>query len=226
MKMSDETNFLQNSLRVLTELYETVNNQSEVTLSGLSAASTVLVLVDLVNGFTRTGALQSPRVNALIPGVVRLSKACDQLGIAKLAFADSHSDVSPEFAVYPVHCLAGTDEAEIVAEIKTLGGYHLIAKNSTNGFLEAAFQEWLTQNREITSFIVVGDCTDICVQQFATTLKTWFNSNDRKVRVIVPVDLVDTYDLGMHNAELMNVMALFNMMVNGVEVVKKISLPQ
>ena len=113
----------------------------------------------------------------------------------------------------------GSYEGEIVDEIKEVGGYTLIPKNSTNGFLEEEFQKWFEQNHKIDTFIVTGDCTDICVQQFAIALKTWFNMQNKKARVIVPVDAVETYDFGTHNGDLMNAMALYNMMINGVEVV-------
>ncbi|OPZ83964.1 MAG: hypothetical protein BWY74_04327 [Firmicutes bacterium ADurb.Bin419] len=45
---------------------------------------------------------------------------------------------------------------------------------------------------------------------------------NQKYRVIVPVNAVDTYDLGAHNGDLVNVMALYNMIINGIEVVKDI----
>jgi nicotinamidase-related amidase len=224
MKWLLKDNFIKKGMMTLEELYDDLSGLPELSLNDLKTETAVLVLMDLVNGFARNGALQSPRVAALIPGAVKLINAFDCLGVTKIAFADSHSNVSPEFESYPPHCLAGTVEEEIVDELKTIGGYQLIPKNSTNGFLEAAFQKWLRENRPIDTFIVVGDCTDICIQQFAITLKAWFNHNDQKVRVIVPVDLVDTYDFGLHNAELMNAMALYNMMGNGVEVVKEIRL--
>lgn len=77
----------------------------------------------------------------------------------------------------------------------------------------------MKDNKHIDTFIITGNCTDICVQQFAITLKTWFNRQNIKVRVIVPVNAVETYDFGLHDGDLMNVMALYNMMINGVEVV-------
>lgn len=224
MRLPAKNDFLQKSMATLDELYEIISGLPELPLADLMPESTVLVMVDLINGFTRTGALRSPRVEALIPAVVDLIIACNQAGILRLAFADHHHESSPEFMSYPVHCLSGTDEAEVVDEIKTIGGYQLFPKNSTNGFLETEFQRWLQENPSIDSFIVIGDCTDICIQQFAITLKTWFNCKDQKARVIVPVNLVDTYDLGPHQADLMNVMALFNMLGNGIEVVKQIRL--
>jgi nicotinamidase-related amidase len=147
---------------------------------------------------------------------------CDELGMTKIAFADCHTESSPEFDSYPKHCIAGTLEGEMVDEIKEIGGYFLIPKNSTNGFLEGEFQKWLEGNQQIDTFIMTGDCTDICIQQFAVTIKAWFNMHNKKVRVIVPIDTVETYDLGLHNADLMNMMALYSMIGNGIEVVKGI----
>jgi len=118
--------------------------------------------------------------------------------------------------------MKGTAESEIVDEIKNIGGYTLIEKNSTNGFLEEAFRKWLLENPDINTFILTGDCTDICVQQFAITLKAYFNMNNKRARVIVPLNAVDTYDLGVHDRNLMNVMAAYNMIINGVEVVRDI----
>jgi nicotinamidase-related amidase len=223
MKRIPKDDFLIKSRATLEELYDKLSNLIEISLNDLRTESTVLILMDMVNGFARSGALHSPRVEALIPGVVRLLKACNSLGVAQLAFADNHSNASPEFESYPAHCLADTDEAELVEEIKSIGGYQLIPKNSTNSFLEPAFQRWLEENRPIDTFIVVGNCTDICVGQFAITLKSWFNRKDQKVRVIVPVNLVDTYDLGLHYADFMNLVELYNMMGNGVEVVSRIA---
>jgi nicotinamidase-related amidase len=158
-------------------------------------------------------------VEGLIPQIAELLKACDKLQFAKLAFADHHTNASPEFEAYPVHCMIGTHEGEIVDELKEIGGYTLIPKNSTNGFLEPEFQNWLKENEHIDTFIVTGDCTDICIQQFVITLKTWFNMQNKKSRVIVPVNAVDTYDFDLHDGDLVHVMALYNMMINGIEVV-------
>lgn len=71
----------------------------------------------------------------------------------------------------------------------------------------------------MNTFIVTGVCTNICIEQFALTLKTYFNKQNVKSRVIVPINTVETYDLDIHNGDLMNVMALYNMIVNGIEVV-------
>ncbi|MBC7959706.1 MAG: cysteine hydrolase [Vallitaleaceae bacterium] len=220
--MTSKNDFIKKSGETLSDLYDLLQNLEPLDLKDLPPQNSVLIIVDMINGFAREGALQSPRVDALIPGITELSLKCDEKGIKKIAFADCHTDASPEFEAYPAHCKMDTSESEIVSEIKEVGGYTLIPKNSTNGFLEPVFQQWLIDHSKITNFIIVGDCTDICIQQFAITLKTWFNRKDKKVNVIVPVNLVDTYDFGLHDADLLHVVALYNMMGNGVKVVKSI----
>lgn len=222
MMLRSKNDFIKKSTDTLEEILVTLEKLPVAEMKDFKANQTVFVIVDMINGFAREGALASPRVEALIPVIADLSKKCDAYKFSKLAFADCHTEASPEFGAYPVHCMAGSSEGEIVDEIKEIGGYTLIPKNSTNGFLEEGFKKWLEENPEVNNFIVAGDCTDICVQQFAITLKTWFNMKNKKVRVIVPINAVDTYDLGAHEAELMNVMALYNMIINGVEVVKEV----
>jgi nicotinamidase-related amidase len=133
-----------------------------------------------------------------------------------------HSECSPEFGAYPRHCVAGTRESELVEELRTVGGYALIPKNSTNGCVERPFREWLEARPDIDHFIMVGVCTDICIEQMSITLKAWFNSLDRPSRMIVPMNAVDTFDAGPHAGDFMHVVALYFMMQSGVEVVSAV----
>ncbi len=222
MKFSEKSEFLHKSAVMLEELYDMILQLPNLSFNELNPGETVLVIIDMINGFAREGELRSSRIEALIPAIADLSLECDRLSIARLAFADNHTEASPEFGSYPKHCMSGTYESEIVDELKVIDGYLLIPKNSTNGFLEQSFQQWLDKNRHIKNFIIAGDCTDICIQQFAVTLKTWFNMKDEPSRIIVPLNVVDTYDLGLHNADLLNAVALFNMQINGVELVSHI----
>lgn len=221
MRISKE-DLLSRSMKVLGDIADMIGALPLLSINSLNAKQTALVIIDMLNGFTREGALKSPRIEALIPEITRLSRLCDGLKIKKLAFADCHSSESPEFGAYPPHCMAGSSEAEVVDEIRSIGGYTLVEKNSTNCFLEEEFQKWLGENPRISTFIIVGDCTDICIQQFATTLKAWFNRQNRKSRVIVPVNAVETFDAGHHDAEFVNAVSFYNMITNGIEVVQSV----
>ncbi len=200
-------------------MLEKVEQAREIEFASLPQGRTALIMVDMIIGFAKKGALSSPRVDLLVPGVVRVLQQAKRLGIPAIAFADAHPEDSVEFLAYPPHCIAGTEESEVVPELQEIGGYTLIPKNSTNGFLEPAFKEWLSAHSQIDTFVVAGDCTDICVIQFALTLKTEFDRQNRPVRIIVPADAVDTFDAPNHDGDFLHVVALNLMMGNGIEVV-------
>ena len=208
---------LQASTEKREEIYSTVISAAPISLSELNSEQTALIIVDMINGFVKKGALSSPNILAINKEVATLLKICNSRKIKALCFADCHTNESPEFSFYPMHCLYGTEESCVTSEIAE-GNYTLIHKNSTNGFLEPAFAEWLTANREIDTFVVVGCCTDICIQQFALTLKADFNRRNAKSRVIVPAMLSATYDTPGHEASLIDLVSFHNMMTNGVEV--------
>jgi len=210
------------ALDALEEMKKFLEERPDLDIKELNSKETVLVIVDMINGFCKEGNLSSPRIKALIPETERILRLCKENEIKAIAFADSHSEDSPEFSSYPSHCVRGTWESEVVDELKEVAELKIINKNSTNGFLEDEFQDWLKNNPQIKNFIIVGDCTDICVEQFANTLKAYFNMKNIKARVIVPISAVETYDLGYHYAELLNIVALMIMAGNGVEIVKTV----
>ena len=206
-------------LGALDECRKSMTALAPLAADRLAAERTALVVIDMVNGFAREGALASPQVTALIPHVTALVRRCGELGIARIALSDCHTSHSAEFASFPSHCQEGTEEAELVGELQEVGGLLHISKNSTNGFLEEEFLRWLGTHPDVDTFLVAGDCTDICIQQFALTLKAHFNRLDLTSRVIVPADAVATYDAPGHNAALCHLMALCNMRTGGVEIV-------
>lgn len=214
--------FLTKSTVILTEITDTLAQLPKVSGTNFNPDTTALVIIDLVNGFVRQGPLQSPRVHGLIEEISTLVSKFQIAGFPVIAFADCHTENSLEFINFPPHCLKGTTECDLVEELKLGNNDTLINKNSTNGFLEPAFQSWLKAHPLVNNFIVVGDCTDICVEQFTKTLKAYFNMLDQGSRVIVPVNAVETFDLGNHYAELMNVMALYSMMGAGIELVASV----
>ena len=204
-------------LETLKQMIEKLNSAPYLSFADFPPGKSALVVIGLINGFAREGLLKSDRVEKLISPIGDLMKGFKDFPV--IMFADSHNNASPEFASYPVHCIAGSYESEIVEELQQLGHYLRIDKNSTNAFLVRAFQEWLAVNPQISTFIVAGDCTDICIYQFAVTLKAFFNEHNQEIRVIVPINAVNTFDLGLHNGDLMDMVALCSMADNGIEIV-------
>lgn len=206
-----------NLLEFLSDIAMEISKAPALDLSSLNPSQTVLIIVDMVGGFAREGALASPRVGALISPIASLAAACNTAGIPVLALADCHTQDSIELQNFPPHCLRGTEESAVCAEIAGACDYTLIEKNSTNGFIEPIFEIWLKANSSVNTFLVVGDCTDICVQQFAVTAKSWYNTRDIPSRILVSVPLVDTYDAPGHNGDILNLVSLRMMQTAGVE---------
>ena len=222
--MDELIEFIDSSTGFLEDIYTKLLNTGSLNIKTLDPDKTVLVVVDMVNGFAREGALKSERVEKLIPQIEKLSCSCDEYGISKIAFYDCHSNESVEFGSYPPHCLNGTHESELVDELKKIGSFTMISKNSTNGFLEKKFQSWLEENAQIENYIVVGDCTDICILQFALSIKAYGNMKNKNLNIIIPQDCVDTFDAPMHNAEFMSKASLYIMMSNGIQIIKNIEV--
>lgn len=219
----DLSPLLKSSESSLIQIVETLKAATTLSLRSLEANETALIIVDMVNGFVKEGPMSSPRIQTIIPAISDLMTLAKEQKIEMLAFADCHEESSIEFTSYPPHCLVGSTESEIIDELKEVGGYELVLKRSTNGFLEPAFHDWLKSHPQITQFIVVGDCTDICVEQFVITLKTYFTTLNRPSRIIIPTNAVETYDSEPHAGDFMNVIALYKMQMNGIEIVREIT---
>ncbi|OMO56297.1 Isochorismatase-like protein [Corchorus capsularis] len=178
---------------------------------------TGLVLVDVVNGFCTVGAgnLAPVQPNKQISDMVEESARLARLFCDKnwpvFAFLDTHHPDIPE-PPYPPHCIAGTDEAKLVPELKWLENEPnatLRCKDCIDGFLGSIdkdgsnmFVDWI-KNNQIKAILVVGICTDICVLDFVcSTLSA------RNRRFLTPLEDVivysracATYDLPVHVAK-------------------------
>ena len=174
-----------------------------------------VVVLDMVAGFCQKGALASPRMKGLID---RVAGALDYLPHAiKFFVNDVHTPDSLEFSDYPQHCHT-QEEQKLVSDIARFKGV-TIEKDSTNGVFN--FLKYADVNL-YDNYLIMGDCTDICIMQFALSLKAYFNEIKKTANVLVFTQYVDTYDAPMHNAELMNIFAFKNMEQSGVRIFKSL----
>ena len=212
---------MDNILKEFEVLKKNLQNLPIENLSDYNLSKTVLFIVDINNGFTKEGILCSDRVKALINPIYEFAKPLEDKLNKIIAFTDTHEKDSVELSSYPVHCLRGTDECKVVDELLDIKNLEIIPKNSTNGF----FAMDVKILDDIENVVVVGDCTDICVYQFAVTLKAYFNEKNINKNIIVPMDLVDTYDTPfVHPGNLLNIVFFNSMLQNGVKLIKKFSL--
>jgi len=200
------------------------------------AHQTAIISVDVINGFCKFGALASPRVAAIIPPIVELFRKAWHAGCRNILLTqDTHEPDAVEFGAFPPHCVRGTDEAQTVDEIKALPFFDqvdLIEKNSIDSGADTGLDAWIAARPDLNTFVVVGDCTDLCTYQLAMHLRLFANATQQAWRVIVPQNCVDTYDTPLDVAQEIGAFAhpgdffqhtfLYHMALNGIEVVKEI----
>lgn len=195
-----------------------------------------IVSVDVINGFCISGPLASERVGRIVEPIAALFQRAWDYGIRHILLTqDSHEPDAVEFSAWPPHCIRGTAEAEPVDAFKRLPFFNqmlILEKNSISSGLNTGLNDWLAQHPEVNTFIVVGDCTDLCTYQLAMHLRLDANARQLQRRVIVPVDGVETYDRPVevaekegsfpHPGDLLHAIFLYHMALNGIEVVEKI----
>jgi nicotinamidase-related amidase len=200
-------------------------------------ASVAVLSVDVINGFCYEGPLSSPRVAAIVPPIVQLFQRAHALGVPHLILTqDTHDAEAVEFGSFAPHCTRGSAESETVDEFKALPFFEqftVIPKNSTSSSLGTELPAWLQAHPEVNTFIVVGDCTDLCTYQLAMHLRLRANAYQRASdRVILPENCVATYDLPVsvaqehgimpHHGDLLHLLFLYHLALNGVQVVANI----
>jgi nicotinamidase-related amidase len=238
--MAREPNLTETSQPFLSYLEDWYSNLPTVALGdaiGPNPDHVALFSVDMVNGFCHEGPLSSDRVGGLAQPVAKLFHRAYDMGIRHMTLAqDTHDPHTPEFQAYPPHCVAGTSESETIPELRDLPFYNemtVIPKNSLSSSIGTAMGDWVAERPQLSTFIVVGDCTDLCVYNSAMHLRMYANAFNLQRRVIVPASFVNTFDtpvsvareagIPAHDADLHHVLFLHHMALNGVEIVKDLT---
>ena len=166
-----------------------------------------LIVVDMQNGFLRQGALASDRCLAVLPAVVEEVEDALVRGDHVVFTADTHEPDDREFEIFPVHCVRGTDEAELVDELSPYLGrerVHKVAKRRYSALFETEL-EGLLHRYTITEVRMCGVCTDICV------LHTTADLRNRDIAVTIVARATATFDGPEHPAETVESQMLAHM---------------
>jgi nicotinamidase-related amidase len=195
-----------------------------------------LISADLVVGFCYEGPLASPRIAGVVDAAARVMQRAYALGAREFALVQEyHTHDAPEFEQFAPHCIRGTHEADTVEALKALPfseSFAVIRKNSLHPALHTDMDAWIAERPNLNTFIAVGDCTDLCLYQLVMHLKMNANAAGQRVNVIVPDDCVQTYNLPVdvakqigampHNGDLIHLLFLYHMALNGATVVRNV----
>jgi len=156
----------------------------------------VVLLVDMLRGFCEEGypLYVGETIRRIIPRIRRLLEEEKAKGSHIIFLADSHDPDDKEFQMFPPHCVRGTEETEIIPELRQFAD-EVIAKTRFSCFHGTNLEERL---RELNpdKIIVVGNCTDICV------MHTVADARNRDYPVEVPAGCVATFDQEAHRFAL------------------------
>lgn len=152
--------------------------------------NSVLLVVDVQNGFTPGGHLAVAKADQIIPKINQLATQFQQVVLTQdwhpeqhISFADNHAGKAPYEVVeldygpqvlWPKHCVQGTLDAELHPDLN-IQHAQLIIRKGTNVQIDSysAFQEadrktatglaGYLKERGIQRVFVVGIATDFCV---------------------------------------------------------------
>ena len=178
----------------------------------------LLIVVDMINGFVKEGNMKDEEINHIIPKIIQLIKLVLKKNEGLAFIKDTHNENSIEFKKFPIHCLKGTNESELIDELKLYEKDSLVyEKNSTSTIFAKNFMSDIEKMKKLRKVIITGCCTDICVLNLALPLINYFDEIDREVEVVVMKEAVETYNAPYHNRDEYNEMAFKLMLQAGVK---------
>lgn len=157
-----------------------------------------LIVVDMVNGFVRSGVLHDEEIAKTIPFQIKLVKETLNAEELVIFIKDTHNINSKEFKRfgYTTHCLKDTYESELVDELKVFENKNntiSIEKNSTS-FMEAPqFRKIIKELDNVSEYDIVGCCTDICVVNGTIGLANYMDEWNKDVNISVFEEGIATY---------------------------------
>lgn len=173
----------------------------------------IVVVIDMVRGFSYEGAFASENVVALVPKTRDFLKQQIDNNVQIIHYVDNHPNDAAEFNTYPVHCVVGTSECEVIEELD-FKEIELIPKNSTNGFM--AKNPFVYHK----NLYILGVVTDICIFEFALSAQKYKEEHNLSYSVNIISDLVTTFDAQNHDSKQVNEYFLNFLEQRGVTIIK------
>ncbi len=158
--------------------------------------TSVVLVVDMVVGFMEEGhnLYCGDHARRIIPLVRELLERERREGSSVFFICDTHDPDDLEFEMFPIHCVRGTEEAELISELREFEGT-TIRKRRYSAFFDTDLEQRLAELRP-DRIVICGVCTDICVMHTAS------DARNRDYRVEIPMDCVASFDADAHRYAL------------------------
>lgn len=183
----------------------------------------LLIVVDMINGFVKEGEMADKYIGHIISANIELLEQFKKENQPIWFIRDCHKLGCKEFDTFPIHCVEETKESEIIDELKPYTeGANVYKKNSTCAMYAPNFMKDINKLKYLKRIIIIGCCTDICVMNLALTLKNYFDQIDQRTEIIIPMNVVETYNSETHSRDEYNKIAFQIMEQAGIQLVKEI----
>ena len=181
-----------------------------------------LFVIDMNNGFCEKGKLADSSIKVIVPEIITLIRDNLKNGEGLFVVNDRHTVDSVELERYLEHC-HNDYESRTIKELEIYEQYanKIFYKNSTCALFAPGVMDTIMDMVNLKRVIIVGCCTDICIQNFAVALRNFFDELNIDVEIIVPQDAVETYHLAnIHDRDESNKRAYKVMENNGIKLIK------
>ena len=145
----------------------------------------VILIIDMIKGFFRENfpLYCGDKAREIIPYVVDFLKTYPEFPI--IYPCDHHAPDDKEFQMLPPHCIEGTEETELIEELRPFPGI-VLPKTRFNALYQTGLADIL-QKLGVDTVTIMGVCTDTGVFFTAAGLR------DRDYTVRVPVQGVASF---------------------------------
>lgn len=181
-----------------------------------------LFLIDMNVGFCEEGNLADSTIKQIVPNIIPIIRTILEKGEGFFVVNDKHTKDSIELKRYASHC-DNEKESRTIKELAIYEEYanRLFYKNSTCALFAPGMMDMLIEMTDLKRVVIVGCCTDICIQNFAIALRNFFDELNMDVEIIVPKNAVETFHIPeVHDREANNKRAYTVMENTGIKLVK------
>lgn len=182
----------------------------------------LVIVVDMVNGFVKEGALAAPSIMRVVPRQIEILKeAIENPKMGIIFIRDCHNKDAVEFKTFGPHCIDGTPETEVIDELKDFVTC-FYKKNSTNFVFADGFINDINKLKNLKRVLLMGCLSEVCVKNGGIALRNLFDQLNKDIDVCVYEDAIDTYDAPEHNCLEVTKRALQDMESNGIKILRKV----
>jgi nicotinamidase-related amidase len=143
-----------------------------------------VLVIDMLNDFVK-GALKGERSSAIVSPLEKLIKAARERRIPVVYCNDAHlKGLDRELLLWGEHALAGTEGAEVIAELKPAAGDYVVSKRRYSGFFQTNLK-LLLDELKVDTLIVTGLLVNICVRHTVADAYYW------GYRLLIPRDATE-----------------------------------